>query len=323
MENSLHKYLQFIEVSVKEIAFPSKPVSLYQPMSYILDLGGKRVRPVLTLIACEVFGTDFQRAKNASLAIELFHNFSLIHDDIMDNAPLRRGKPTVHQKWNQNIAILSGDGMLIEAYKFLLNYSPEISHSLAAVFNKTASEVCEGQQLDMDFETLDQIFISDYLEMIRLKTAVLLGCSLQMGAIVGGASKENQEDVYAFGMNLGIAFQLQDDILDLYADQAKFGKQVGGDILSNKKTYLLLKAFEDANSDQKELLSKMILEKNPDQKITLAKTIFAELNVREKAESKMNEYYELALKNLAHLKVDSSHKKPLQDLAEFLMSRQN
>lgn len=323
MENNLHKYLQFVEVSVKEIAFPTKPASLYQPMSYILDLGGKRVRPVLTLIACEVFGTEFQRAKNASLAIELFHNFSLIHDDIMDNAPLRRGKPTVHQKWNQNIAILSGDGMLIEAYKLLHHYSPEISHSLAAIFNKTASDVCEGQQLDMDFETLKQVFISDYLEMIRLKTAVLLGCSLQMGAIVGGASKENQEDVYAFGMNLGIAFQLQDDILDLYADQAKFGKQVGGDILCNKKTYLLLKAFEDANSDQKEMLSKMISEKNPDQKITLAKTIFAELNIREKAESKMNEYYELALKNLAHLKVDSSHKKPLQDLAEFLMSRQN
>jgi geranylgeranyl diphosphate synthase type II len=323
MENSLHKYLQFIEVSVKEITFPPKPASLYQPMSYILNLGGKRVRPVLTLIACDVFGTDFQKAKNAALAIELFHNFSLIHDDIMDNAPLRRGKPTVHQKWNQSIAILSGDGMIIEAYKLLHNYFPETSHTLTGVFNKTALEVCEGQQLDMDFETLSQVSISDYLEMIRLKTAVLLGCSLQMGAIVGGASQENQEDIYAFGMNLGIAFQLQDDILDLYADQAKFGKQVGGDVLSNKKTYLLLKAFEDANPDQEEMLIKMASEKNPEQKIALAKTAFAELNIREKAESKMNDYYQLALKNLAHLKVDSSQKKPLQDLAEFLMSRQN
>jgi geranylgeranyl diphosphate synthase type II len=323
MENSLHKYLQFIEVSVKEIAFPTKPASLYQPMSYILGLGGKRVRPVLTLIACEVFAAEFQKAKNASLAIELFHNFSLIHDDIMDNAPLRRGKPTVHQKWNQSIAILSGDGTLIEAYKLLQNYSPEMSHSLCEVFNKTASEVCEGQQFDMDFETMTEVSISDYLEMIRLKTAVLLGCSLQMGAIVGNASKENQEDLYAFGMNLGIAFQLQDDILDLYADQAKFGKQVGGDILSNKKTYLLLKAFEDASADQKEKLSNMLMEKNPDTKIAHAKSIFAELNIGEKAEAKMNEYYQLALKNLAHLKVDASQKKPLQDLAEFLMNRQN
>lgn len=323
MENSLQKYLQFIETSVKEIEFPVKPASLYEPMSYILDLGGKRIRPVLTLIACDVFSDDFKKAKNAALAIELFHNFSLIHDDIMDNAPLRRGKPTVHHKWNQSIAILSGDGMLIESYKLLQHFAPETSQQLTTIFNKTASEVCEGQQFDMDFETLSHVSIKDYLEMIRLKTAVLLGCSLQMGAIVAGASKENQEDLYSFGMNLGIAFQLQDDILDLYADQAKFGKQVGGDILANKKTYLFLKALEDSNDAEKSVLNAMLTETNPESKINLAKTIFSNLNIRQKTETKMNHYYQIALDSLAHLKIDASKKKSLSDLAEFLMHRQN
>lgn len=322
MENSLQKYLQFIETSVTEIHFPTQPSSLYEPMSYILQLGGKRIRPVLTLIACDLFCNDFKPAKNAALAIELFHNFSLIHDDIMDNAPLRRGKPTVHQKWNQSIAILSGDGMLIEAYKKLQVYNPEIGYKLIHVFNKTATEVCEGQQLDMDFEVTQQVSISDYLEMIRLKTAVLLGCSLQLGAIIGGATDENQNDMYAFGMNLGIAFQLQDDILDLYADQDKFGKQVAGDILANKKTYLLLKAIEDADASQKKSLNSLFSESDSDTKITEAKRLFAELNIREKAENKMKEYYELSLKNLAHLKIESSRKKALQDLAEYLMNRQ-
>lgn len=323
MESNLQKYLQFIEDSVKAVRFPEKPASLYEPMSYILRLGGKRMRPVLTLMACDAFGSDYKNAQNAALAVELFHNFSLIHDDIMDKAPLRRGEQTVHTRWNENTAILSGDALLIEAYKLLLTYDAGKSKSLIKLFNTTATEVCEGQQYDMDFESRTVVSIPEYLDMIRLKTAVLLGCSLQMGAILSNASAENQTDIYHFGVNLGIAFQLQDDILDLYADQAKFGKQVGGDIRSNKKTYLVLKAFEDATPDQYKALSALIQEKESDQKVTNAVALFATLNIKEKAMAKMNEFYTTAMKNLAHLQISEEHKKPFYELASFLMNREN
>lgn len=321
--NELQKYTLYFERAVNEIPFPSEPASLYQPMSYILSLGGKRIRPVLTLLAADVFCGDFQHAKHAALAVELFHNFSLIHDDIMDNAPLRRGQQTVHQKWNQNIAILSGDGMLIEAYKMLQTYSPEISYRLTSLFNKTASEVCEGQQFDMDFESSEEVSIDNYIEMIRLKTAVLLGCSLQLGAIVGEASEENQKDIYSFGVNLGLAFQLQDDILDLYGDQIKFGKQTGGDIIANKKTYLLLKAQTDANAQQQEIISEMMAESDQTKKIEKAFAVFEQLDIRKKAEQKMNGFYNVALENIDHLKIDSSQKKKFIDLADFLMKREH
>lgn len=324
MENNyLQKYMAHVEAAVSTIQFPEKPKSLYEPMSYILTLGGKRMRPVLTLMACESFGGSMKAATNAALAVELFHNFSLIHDDIMDKAPLRRGQDTVHKKWNENVAILSGDAMLIEAYKLLSTYDANHSFDLIHLFNKTAVEVCEGQQFDMDFENQSTVEISDYLEMIRLKTAVLLGCSLQMGAILGNASKPDQEDVYNFGVNLGIAFQLQDDILDLYADQAKFGKQVGGDILSNKKTYLLLKAFEIASVDQRKKLDAMMQESNPEKKITTAKTLFTELGIQLKAEEKMNEFYRIAMQCLDRIQLNSDSKKPLIELAHYLMGRQN
>lgn len=321
MNNKLQEYIQFIEKSVGEIHFPKSPASLYEPMSYILSLGGKRIRPVLTLISTDIFSGDFTQGKNAALAVELFHNFSLIHDDIMDNAPLRRGKQTVHEKWNTNIAILSGDAMLIEAYKFLTTYKPEIAIELIDLFNQTAIGVCEGQQQDMDFENSDSVTKDEYLEMIRLKTAVLLGCSFKMGAIIAGTNAENQKDIYNFGVNLGIAFQLQDDILDLYADQSQFGKQVGGDILANKKTYLLLSAFEAASPAQKSDLTKMLNANDATSKVETAKKIFAELNVREKAEEKMNHFYQTALSNVNHLQIDEGGKEVLSSIAAYLMTR--
>ena len=323
MNKNLQAYLQYVEKSIAEINFPKTPASLYEPMTYILSLGGKRIRPVLTLMSSDIFCGDFSKAKNAACAVELFHNFSLIHDDIMDNAPLRRGQKTVHEKWNTNIAILSGDAMLIEAYKLLIQYSPEISSELIDLFNKTAIAVCEGQQMDMDFENSDVVSKEDYLEMIRLKTAVLLGCSFKMGAVIANTSAENQKDIYNFGVNLGIAFQLQDDILDLYADQSQFGKQVGGDILANKKTYLLLSAIESADQSQKKDINAMLNMEKKEEKISLAKSLFHQLKVKEQAEEKMNHFYQTALSNVNHLQIAESSKEILRSLAEYLMSRNN
>ncbi len=243
MINSILNYQRIIGEEIESLNLPSSPHNLYHPISYFLSLGGKKMRPVLTLMGCELFQKDYSIAKNAALAVELFHNFSLVHDDIMDAAPLRRGQETVHQKWDNNVGILSGDAILILAYQKLATYEPNILAKLLPIFNQTAIEVCEGQQYDMDFESRDDVSISEYLQMIKFKTAVLLGCSLKMGAIIGKSSEADANELYNFGVNLGLAFQLQDDILDVYADQNKFGKQVGGDIIANKKTYLLLKAF--------------------------------------------------------------------------------
>lgn len=321
MDKDLKQYLDFVETSVTELKFPAKPESLYQPMTYILSLGGKRIRPVLTLLSTSIFSGEYTRAKHASLAVELFHNFSLIHDDIMDKAPMRRGKETVHTKWNTDIAILSGDAMLIEAYKQLQHYNPEISYKLIQLFNQTSIEVCEGQQMDMDFETLQKVSIDDYIQMIKLKTAVLLGCSLKMGAIVANTGESNQSDIYNFGVNLGIAFQLQDDILDLYADQNNFGKLVGGDILANKKTYLILRAMEDSNELQLASLHKMIQSQIASEKIDLALSLFDQLKIKEKAENKMNDFYQMAINNIQHLEITEDKKSLLLQLAEYLMAR--
>src|SRR5690606_23692113 len=227
------------------------PKNLYQPMDYILNLGGKRLRPVLTLMTADFFSGKHQEALKAAMAIEIFHNFSLVHDDIMDDAPLRRGKQTVHEKWDLNTGILSGDAMLILAYQLFETYDATTFQALAKLFSKTALEVCEGQQFDVDFETRDDVSISEYLKMIEYKTAVLVGAAMKMGAIVAEASVEDQDIIYQFGKNLGIAFQLQDDYLDVFGDPETFGKQVGGDIIENKKTYLYLKAVEFAKPDKK------------------------------------------------------------------------
>ena len=234
---AFQEYLD-LKIQVKE------PVNLYNPMRYILGLGGKRLRPVLVLMSAEIFEADYKNALDAALAIEIFHNFSLVHDDIMDDAPLRRGKETVHERWDINTGILSGDAMLINAYQLFENYQSEIFQELAKLFSKTAMQVCEGQQYDIDFESRDDVSIEDYLKMIEYKTAVLVGASLQMGAIVANTSEANKQSVYEFGRLLGIAFQLQDDYLDAFGDPETFGKQSGGDIIENKKTFLYLKSLE-------------------------------------------------------------------------------
>jgi len=319
----LSVYQNLIESELEKINFPTTPNRLYDPLTYFLKIGGKRMRPVLTLMGCELFDPDIKKAKNAALTIELFHNFSLIHDDIMDEAPLRRGHATVHTKWDNNVAILSGDVLLVKAYDYLSSYESALFKTLFKMFNTTAVQVCEGQQFDMDFEHQNQVDINDYIQMISYKTAVLLGCSLEMGACIGGASENDRLELYQFGLNLGIAFQLQDDILDVYADQSKFGKQVGGDILANKKTYLLLKAIEDANSDQKKRIDKLLGETNPVLKVEGVKKIYNELNIQEKATNTMNEFYGIAMKNLASISVDDTKKAPLKTLSQFLMSREN
>ncbi|NOQ73808.1 MAG: polyprenyl synthetase family protein [Crocinitomix sp.] len=320
---SLSIYQDFVETAIAAYHLPESPNNLYEPISYFLDLGGKRMRPVLALMSAELFGTPFQSAKQAALTVELFHNFTLIHDDIMDEAPLRRGKETVHTKWSENIGILSGDALLIEAYKALANHPAEQLAKLLPVFNQTASEVCEGQQWDMDFETMEMVEIDAYIKMIAYKTAVLLGCSLKMGAIVAGASNSDANDIYEFGVNLGVAFQIQDDILDVYADQNKFGKQVGGDIIANKKTFLLLKAIEAADEAQLKEIKGLVSEKDSALKIKQTKAIYAALDIKAKATDKMNEYHHKAMDNLAHIAVSDEKKLPLRELATFLLGREH
>ena len=322
MMTSISNYQQIIKEEIEKLAIPSTPGNLYDPITYFLGLGGKKMRPVLTLMGCELFQSNYSPAKGAAMAVELFHNFSLIHDDIMDDAPLRRGNETVHEKWNSNIGILSGDALLVIAYQQLAGYEPTTLTKLFPLFNQTAIEVCEGQQHDMDFEERDDVSIDEYIQMIKFKTAVLLGCSLQMGAIVGGANESDSKELYNFGVNLGLAFQLQDDILDVYADQNKFGKQVGGDIIANKKTYLLLKAFEDASSAQKDQLNILATETDLVAKVNGVKSVYADLDIKAKAESKMDDYYQIALKNLAAINISDEKKKPLLGLAHFLMGRE-
>ena len=323
MTSSLSKYQEAIEKVLSNYQLPEQPANLYDPIRYFLNLGGKRMRPVLTLMSHELFHPEYNRAMAAALSIELFHNFSLIHDDIMDEAPLRRGKETVHSKWNSNIAILSGDVLLVEGFKLLTTYDGTVLKRTLELFNRTATEVCDGQQMDMDFESLDEVPIDDYLKMIRLKTAVLVGCSLEMGAIVGEASDSDCKELYNFGVNLGIAFQLQDDILDVYAHGDQFGKQIGGDIISNKKTYLLLRALEDADEEQKERLRALLQETDPQTKVKGVMALYEELNIREKATQRMNEYHATAMGNLNDIQVAEDKKEALRLLADFLLNRQH
>lgn len=302
---------------------PNQPNELYEPISYILSIGGKRLRPALVLMACDMFGGRVEGAVNASLAIEVFHNFTLMHDDIMDKAPLRRGKPTVHQKWNQNIAILAGDAMMVEANKLMLLVDDSILRPVLDIFNQTAQGVCEGQQYDMNFEDNSTVAIEEYLEMIRLKTAVLLGGALKIGALIGGADETNAQYLYNFGVNLGIAFQLQDDILDVYGDPEKFGKQVGGDIISNKKTYLLIKALELAKGPQAADLTDWLAASDFDttEKVAAVTNIYNELQIRAYAETAMNAYADIAFKALDAITLPEDRKQYLRDFADSLMVR--
>lgn len=300
-----------------------EPVSLYSPINYILQLGGKRLRPVLTLMTAEVFNADYKVALDAALSIEVFHNFSLVHDDIMDDAPLRRGYQTVHEKWDVNTGILSGDAMLIMAYQLFENYEPVTFQALAKLFSKTALEVCEGQQYDVDFETRDDVTIGEYLKMIEYKTAVLVGAAMKMGAIVANASLEDQHSIYEFGKNLGIAFQLQDDYLDVFGDPKTFGKQVGGDIIENKKTYLYLKALEFSNEvDRFELTQ--LFSSNPEDlsaKINTAKQIFVSSGSAEATKNAIQEYTYKAFNVLSTINISEDKKALLKAFGNNLMNR--
>lgn len=298
---------------------------MYEPMTYIVGLGGKRVRPLLTLVACDLFNGNTKDAIPSALSVEFFHNFSLIHDDILDNAPLRRGKTTVHEKWNTNIAILSGDGMFAKAVEIVAHSNPEFVTALIKLFSKTAIEVCEGQQYDMNFETQDNVIVDEYINMITYKTAVLLGCSLQMGAICANANNEQQHHMYEFGKHVGIAFQLLDDVLDVYANNDIFGKQVGGDIISNKKTFLLLKAFSLADNLQQKQLSDLLknnIISNPE-KVLQVTAIYNQLNVKELSISEANKHTEIALSHLNQINADISKKEHLKAFALQLLSREN
>lgn len=302
----------------------SSPKEMYEPMAYILGLGGKRVRPLLTLVGCDLFDADTKESIQAALAVELFHNFSLIHDDILDNAPLRRGNITVHEKWNHNIGLLSGDGMMVKAFEILSKSQPQHVVDLLKLFSKTGIEVCEGQQFDMNFETQEKVSVEDYINMITFKTAVLLGCSLQMGAICANASKQDQQHIYEFGKHVGIAFQILDDVLDVYADDQKFGKQVGGDIISNKKTFLLLKAFELSNKEQSQNLNAALNNKtisNAD-KVKQVTSLYDVLNIKDIATTEANLHTEIALKHLAEIDCNSSKKDNLKSFALHLLNRE-
>jgi geranylgeranyl diphosphate synthase type II len=301
----------------------ASPKEMYEPMAYIIGLGGKRVRPLLTLVGCDLFDVDPENAIPSALAVELFHNFSLIHDDILDNAPLRRGNTTVHEKWNQNIALLSGDGMMVQAFQALAKSKAEHIPSLLNLFSKTGVEVCEGQQFDMNFETQVNVSVHEYIDMITFKTAVLLGCSLQMGAICANASAASQNHLYEFGKHVGIAFQILDDVLDVYADDEKFGKQVGGDIISNKKTFMLLDAFELANTDQTKELNNLLSSKQiaNEEKVKQVTAIYNVLGVKELALAEANNHTDIALKHLAELDANASKKELLKAFALHLLNR--
>jgi len=302
--------------------FPNEPSSLYRPNEYFLQLGGKRIRPVLCLMGNELFDEINPDAWHVATAIELFHNFTLIHDDIMDKAPLRRGNETVHAKFGENTALLAGDVMLVATYDSLNKINTSYIHSIIGLFNKTASEVCEGQQLDMDFEKTDNVSLDDYLHMIELKTSVLLAASLKMGSILGGASQRNQNLLYEFGRKLGIAFQIQDDYLDAFGDPKKFGKQPGGDIKANKKTFLLVQALTIASNDQKKELKKLM---NGDAKDKTEKVlqVFHDCKVNEWALQLKNKYLDEAFAHLEDVAVLSKRKEALKEMAKFLVQREH
>jgi len=300
--------------------FPAEPASLYQPNDYFLQLGGKRIRPVLCLMGNELFDDIKDDTWKVANAIELFHNFTLIHDDIIDNAPLRRGQQTLHEKFGRNTALLSGDVMLITAYEYLNKISGKYVFSITRLFNKTAKEVCEGQQLDTDYEQLDSVSFDQYLKMIELKTSVLLAASLKMGSILGGAGERNQNLLYDFGKKLGLAFQVQDDYLDAFGDPGKFGKQVGGDIVANKKTFLLIHALENASASQKKELKKL-LESNGSDKVNKTVQIFRDCKVDEWALQLKNKFLDEAYVHLEDIAVLTKRKEPLKELAGFVVQR--
>lgn len=314
-----------IDFTLASQKFEGNPTLLYEPIKYTLSQGGKRLRPLLVLLACDLFDGDIEKAVYPAIGLEIFHNFTLLHDDIMDKAPIRRGKETVYKKWNTNIAILSGDTMFAMAYEYMLNTDNKVIPKILPVLNQTAIEVCEGQQFDMNFETQENVSIADYIEMIRLKTAVLLGGSLKIGALIGGASMEDADFLYKFGINIGLAFQLKDDLLDVFSDVEKFGKMTGGDILTNKKTYLYLKAYELAKDEDLKKLDFYfgLSESEGEKKVNGVKSVYNNLNIEQLTIDEMKRYYDLALLEFDKLNISTEKKQQLNDFTKLLMNRES
>jgi len=314
-----------LSLAIEKTSFPAEPAELYDPINYILSLGGKRLRPALVLMTADMYGCDLKKAMPQAMGIEQFHNFTLMHDDIMDDAPLRRGMMTVHEKWNTNIGILSGDALFVKAYQSIVKAAPEHLSALVDLFNQTSLEVCEGQQYDMNFETQDDVSMHLYLKMIRFKTAVLLACSLKMGALVADASEEDQNNLYDFGIHIGVTFQLMDDLLDVYGDQKDFGKQIAGDILCNKKTCLYIKAYESAGEEQRKVLDHYFAHQDFDaqEKISKVMEIYEELGVRASCRAMMDENYALAMNHLNAVRVAEDRKATLLQFVDMLMVRVN
>lgn len=321
---TLSEAQKLIEKHLANIKFPEDPPELYEPVHYILSIGGKRIRPALVLLACDMFAGSVDSALHPATAIEIFHNFTLLHDDIMDKSEMRRGKPTVHVKWDDNIAILSGDVMSILASRFMNEAPGAVLRGVQNVFTRTAMEVCEGQQMDMNFEKKLTVTEEEYLRMIELKTAVLIAASLKIGAMLGGAAEKDAADLYNFGRDLGIAFQLQDDLLDAYGDPELFGKKPGMDIVDNKKTMLMITALKDANDSQKQELTDWLTatDFDPEEKVEAVLKLFDALHVKAKVEQVINNYYQQAVESLNHLNTPAGRKTELFAFAEYLMERQ-
>lgn len=320
---SLDSILEKTETELSYVSFAGDPKSLFDPIEYILSLGGKRIRPALTFVGCNIYSDDIEGAVKPALGLEVFHNFTLLHDDLMDGADMRRNKPTVHKRWSPNTAILSGDAMLIASYKLIGETNPSYLSEVLALFTKTALAICGGQQYDMEFEQRLDVTEKEYIRMIELKTAVLLACALKMGAMIGGAPVNDSDLLYKYGIDLGLAFQLQDDLLDVYGDPATFGKNIGGDILSNKKTFLLINALERAKGEKKEEVLAWLQrhDYSPEEKIAYFTSLYKELGVKELAEQKILHYYEKAKACLVDLDVPAERLDVLREISDKLMNR--
>lgn len=320
---NFREYVEIASRAITDIKYPAAPAALYEPIAYTMALGGKRLRPVLTLMACDAFCGDYRRAMNQAVGIELYHNFTLLHDDVMDKADVRRGKPTVHVRWNDNVAILSGDAMLTMASQHIAEADSAHLKAAMSLFNKTAMEVYDGQQYDMDFESRMDVSEKEYIEMIRLKTSVLLGCACKMGAVMADAAETDAEAIYQYGMNLGVAFQLQDDILDVYGDSATFGKEIGGDIMNNKKTFMLINAINRASGNDRKELLQWIDTDNPDrnEKVAAVTAIYNRLDIRAIAEAAMDQYNDRALAIIDTIAIGDEAKQAFRDFANMLMHR--
>lgn len=314
-----------IAQTISTLTYGDNPPELYEPIRYTMQLSGKRIRPLVALLAAHLFSDELEHVLRPAIGTEVFHNFTLLHDDIMDKAPLRRGQPTVHEKWNQNIAILSGDVMLVRAYELFLGVAPAKLAKVLQLFTNTAAQVCEGQQLDMNYESSQEVSIPDYLRMITLKTAVLLGFSLELGATLNNAAENDALLLKNFGINIGIAFQLRDDLLDVYGDRAKFGKQVGGDILADKKTFLLLTALEQANAEQRRILTQYKNQTvySPEQKVAEVTAVYDQLKIKAQTEDRINYYFEEAIQSLNQVNAPAERKQLLYHLALDLMARES